>query len=110
MTATIPPATSGAPKPASGGESKGLKDGALGLLSNTVIAIASVTKFWDPAYGNTSWTLPFYPDWHIGGVFLTGAGALILGVVLMIVYRMVNPPFFKGETLDRDTPVLVPET
>ncbi|HET6875878.1 MAG TPA: hypothetical protein VFH70_13915, partial [Acidimicrobiales bacterium] len=46
MTATIPPATSGAPQPASGGESKGLKDGALGLLSNTVIAIASVA----PAY------------------------------------------------------------
>jgi hypothetical protein len=27
----------------------------------------------------------------------------------MVVYRFVNPPFFKGQTLTRDTPVLVPE-
>jgi hypothetical protein len=43
-------------------------------------------------------------------VFLTGAGALLLGVVLMVIYRIVAPPFFKGETLDRETPVLVPES
>jgi amino acid transporter len=67
-------------------------------------------QFWSASYGTTSWLLPFSPHWRIGGVFLTGAGALVLGVVLMIVYRFVNPPFFKGETLNKDTPVLVPET
>ena len=36
-------------------------------------------QFWSPSYGNTSWTLPFSPHWHVGGVFLTGAGALLLG-------------------------------
>ena len=28
----------------------------------------------------------------------------------MFVYRFINPPFFKGETLNKDTPVLVEET
>ena len=35
----------------------------------------------------------------IGGVFVIGIGALVLGGVLMLVYSRVNPPFFKGETL-----------
>jgi amino acid transporter len=72
--------------------------------------IYGLKQFWSPNYGTTSWTLPFSPHWHIGGVFLTGAGALLLGVVLMVIYRIVAPPFFKGETLDRETPVLVPES
>jgi hypothetical protein len=42
-------------------------------------------------------------------VFLTGIGALVVGVVLMFIYRAVNPAFFKGETLNKDTPILVPE-
>jgi hypothetical protein len=67
-------------------------------------------EFWQPSYGSTSWTLPFSPHWHIGGVFLTGAGALVLGVILMLVYRVVSPAFFKGRTLNKETPVLVPES
>ena len=26
----------------------------------------------------------------------------------MFIYRAVNPPFFRGETLNKDTPILVP--
>jgi amino acid transporter len=66
-------------------------------------------SYWAPNYGYSSWRMPFPPHWHIGGVFLTGIGSLILGVVLMIVYRLVAPPFFRGRTLDASTPVLVPE-
>jgi amino acid transporter len=66
-------------------------------------------EFWNPDYGSTSWTIPFWPDWHIGGVFLTGAGALIVGLILMYFYRWVNPSFFRGETLNKDTAVLVPD-
>ena len=67
-------------------------------------------QFWSKSYGSTYWTLPFSPHWQIGGVFLTGIGALVLGLVLMFIYRFINPPFFKGETLNKDTPILVPET
>jgi amino acid transporter len=66
-------------------------------------------EFWNKSYGSTYWTLPFPPHWQIGGVFLTGIGALIVGVILMFIYRFVAPPFFRGETLNKDTPILVPE-
>jgi hypothetical protein len=52
---------------------------------------------------------PFAPHWKIGGVFLTGIGSLVFGLILMVVYRVVSPPFFKGETLNKDTPILVPD-
>jgi amino acid transporter len=66
--------------------------------------------FWDYTYGSTYWTLPFSPHWKIGGVFLTGIGALVVGVILMFVYRFVSPPYFNGVTLNKDTPILVEET
>ncbi|HEY5248073.1 MAG TPA: APC family permease, partial [Dermatophilaceae bacterium] len=47
-----------------------------------------------PDYGNTT-------IFGIGGVFVVGIGALILGGLLMVVYRLVAPPFFRGETLAR---------
>ena len=57
----------------------------------------------------TVWQLPFAPHWRIGGAFLLGVGTIIVGIVLMIIWRIVAPPFFKGETLNRDTPTLVPD-
>ena len=47
--------------------------------------------------------MPFPPHWEIGGIFLTGIGALALGVVLMIVTWVAMPPFFRGETLPKRT-------
>ena len=35
----------------------------------------------------------------IGGVFVIGIGALVLGAVLMIVYSRIAPAYFRGETL-----------
>jgi amino acid transporter len=67
-------------------------------------------QFWSKEYGSTSWTLPFSPHWQIGGVFLTGIGALVLGVILMFVYRFIAPPFFKGEILNRNSELLVLES
>jgi hypothetical protein len=82
----------------------------LGAITLTFFFIKGINNFWDYTYGSTYWTLPFSPHWKIGGVFLTGIGALVVGAILMIVYRFINPPFFKGETLNKDTPVLVEET
>jgi amino acid transporter len=87
--------------------------GIMPFIGGTVLLIFFVygaKQYWSKSYGNTFWTLPFPPHWQIGGVFLTGIGALVLGLVLMVIYRFVNPPFFKGETLNKDTPILVPET
>ncbi|OBB24196.1 amino acid transporter [Mycolicibacterium peregrinum] len=43
----------------------------------------------------------------IGLVFFIGFGVLILGAVLMMVWRSRSPAFFRGETLRYDTPSLV---
>ena len=47
--------------------------------------------------------MPFPPHWAIGGIFLTGIGALVLGVVLMLVTWACMPAFFRGETLPKRT-------
>jgi amino acid transporter len=57
----------------------------------------------------TVWQMPFSPHWHVGGVFLLGVGTMLVGVVLMIVWRVVSPPFFRGETLNQHTATLVPD-
>ncbi len=66
---------------------------------------------WDGGNGAsyTSWTMPFSPHWQIGGVFLLGFGGLLVGVVLMIVWRIMRPAFFRGEILNRNSPTLVPD-
>ncbi|MGZ4582492.1 MAG: APC family permease, partial [Nocardioidaceae bacterium] len=57
--------------------------------------------YWLTSNSTTSWTMPFPPHWAIGGIFLTGIGALLLGVVVMIILWIVMPPFFRGETLPK---------
>ncbi len=65
--------------------------------------------YWRPINSFTTWQMPFWPHWDIGGVFLIDVFALILGLVLMFIYAAVRPPFFRGEVLNRDTPTLVPD-
>ena len=48
----------------------------------------------------------------LGGVFVIGVGMLVLGLPLMLACY-ASPslrPFFRGATLDAETPVLVPDT
>ena len=48
----------------------------------------------DPNYGSTKM-------FGIGGVFVLGIGSLVLGIVLMEIYRAIQPAYFKGETLPK---------
>ena len=76
-----------------------------GALMLTAAFVFSAVDMVDPDYGYTV-------IWGIGGVFVVGIGSLALGVVLMAL-RFVFPgskPFFRGESLNRETPILVPET
>jgi amino acid transporter len=61
----------------------------------------------DVSTSYTAWTMPFSPHWTIGGVFLIGVGTFVIGVILMLIWRAVSPPFFRGEVLTRTTPTLV---
>ena len=58
----------------------------------------------------TYWELPFGPRWQIGGVFLVALLSALVGVVLMILWIIARPRFFRGETLNKSTPTLVPDT
>lgn len=72
---------------------KGLMPFLGGLLLLGAFVIASY-QYAQPDYGST--TL-----FGIGGVFVIGIGALLLGVVLMIVWNVIAPAFFRGETLPK---------
>jgi hypothetical protein len=43
----------------------------------------------------------------VGLVLILGLGLIVLGVVFMLIMRARQPAFFRGETLRKDTPVLV---
>ncbi|MBV9208245.1 MAG: APC family permease [Actinobacteria bacterium] len=66
---------------------------------------------WDVGTGNsfTSWTMPFYPHWHIGGTFLIIFLSALAGLLACAYMRLTAPAFFKKETLTRSTPTLVPD-
>jgi len=66
---------------------------------------------WDVASDNsyTSWLMPFWPHWYIGGVFVIAFLSALAGLVFGIIMRFVSPAYFKKETLTRGTPTLVPD-
>ncbi|QNS07984.1 APC family permease [Streptomyces xanthii] len=66
----------------------------LGGLMLVAAGVWSLKNDWDPVNSYTSWTLPVPPHWHIGGVFVIGAGTLLLGLLLMWAYARVSPAFF----------------
>ena len=75
----------------------------LGGIGMAAAFIISARDMLDPEYGFTA----FGP---IGGVFVIGIGMLALGVPLMIACAVRFRAFFRGETLNEDTPILVPDT
>jgi amino acid transporter len=71
----------------------------------------SIWADWDFASNNsyTSWLMPFWPHWYIGGVFIIAFVSAVVGLIAGIWVRFAKPAFFKKETLTRSTPTLVPE-
>ncbi|HWS51220.1 MAG TPA: APC family permease [Microbacterium sp.] len=76
----------------------------LGALMLTYAFIQSAIDMWDVDYG---YTVLF----GIGGTFVVGVGSLAVGVVLMFVWYLFprSKRFFRGESLNRDTEVMVPD-
>ena len=56
----------------------------------------------------TMWTVPGI-HWQIGGVFVIVFLSSLIGLLLFIGLRIAQPDFFKGRTLTRATPTLVPD-
>ncbi|KAA9111106.1 APC family permease [Microbacterium rhizomatis] len=76
----------------------------LGALMLTYAFVQSAIDMYDVDYGNTVLL-------GVGGTFVVGIGALGVGVVLMLIWFAFprSKAFFRGEALNRDTEVLVPE-
>ena len=102
------------------------------MLYYTVVAVSSVVYFWDTAFDSWRTALGqvilpgvaalilipvgvfeayrmISPDYGsgsslagIGAVFIIGVLSLILGVLLMILWSLKSPAFFRGQTLKRE--------
>jgi amino acid transporter len=70
----------------------------------------SLWQDYDVATGSayTMWTVPGI-HWQIGGVFVIVFVTTLIGVIAFFALRISIPSFFKGETLTRATPTLVPD-
>jgi amino acid transporter len=76
-----------------------LLKGVLPLLGGIILLgafLRSAKDMFAEDYGDTSFH-------GVGGVFLLGIGALVLGVLLMIITEIAMPAFFRGRTLTRYT-------
>ncbi|MFY9680103.1 MAG: amino acid transporter, partial [Glutamicibacter protophormiae] len=73
-------------------------------LMMSAVFIYSAISMLDPEYGTTTIL-------GISGTFVMGVGSLALGLVVMGLWalRPGSRDYFAGRSLNRDTPVLVPE-
>jgi amino acid transporter len=84
---------------------------ALGGLIMYFAGAWSLWEDWDVGTGNsfTSWKMPFYPDWHVGGTFVIAFVSALAGLLFGIYCRFTDRSFFRKETLTKTTPTLVPD-
>ncbi|MGW2346002.1 APC family permease [Streptomyces sp. NPDC001661] len=75
----------------------------LGGVLLSAVFVKTLVDMWNPAYGSGS------SVFGVGSVFVIGVGLLLVGVVIMLVMGRRSPAFFRGEVLNRETPVLVVE-
>jgi amino acid transporter len=66
----------------------------LGGLMLTYVLVQSLYYMWAPDYGDTSWTVPGI-GWHIGGEFIISIVTMIIGAILMFVYNVKAPTYFR---------------
>jgi amino acid transporter len=86
--------------------------GILPLLGGIIMygaGIYSLQSDWVATNSFTHWTVPGL-KWEIGGSFLIALCSALVGVIAWIYLRVVQPAYFKKQTLTRSTPTLVPDT
>jgi amino acid transporter len=87
--------------------------GILPLLGGLIMYFLGGWSLWedyDVNTGNsyTSYTVPGL-HWQIGGVFMVVFLTALVGLIVFLYCRFTMPAFFKGKTLTRATPTLVPD-
>jgi amino acid transporter len=87
--------------------------GILPLVGGLILWFAGGWSLWedyDVGTGTsiTTFTVPGL-HWHVGGVFVIAFLSALAGVIFFAYLRVVQPAFFKKQTLTRATPTLVPD-
>ena len=72
--------------------------GGLGLFAVLIITLRDSAS---PEYGSGA------EIFGVGLVLVLGLGLILLGLILMFTWRAVQPAFFRGETLRKDTPAVI---
>lgn len=72
--------------------------GGLGLFAVLIVTLHDSAS---PEYGSGA------SIFGVGLVLVLGLGLILLGLALMLTWRSVSPAFFRGETLHKDTPVVI---
>jgi amino acid transporter len=67
----------------------------LPLIGALILFAAFVKTAIDSYASDFGETAPF----GIGGVFVLGIGSILIGVVLMVIWNIVAPAYFRGETM-----------
>jgi amino acid transporter len=78
----------------------------LGGLIMWGAGIYSLRTDWIPINSYTTWTVPVL-HWQVGGIFIIATLAAAAGVIAFAFMRATAPAFFRNQTLNRITPVLV---
>jgi len=71
--------------------------------------VLTIIQDWKPDNSYVVWNMHFAPHWHVGFAFVLGVGSFVIGLILMLVCTVAYRPFFRGETLNRDTPIYLAE-
>jgi amino acid transporter len=77
---------------------RGVLPGLSGVLLFGILGW-SVHYYSDPEQSYTTWRIPFYPHWRVGGVPSIVILAVALGLALMAIMNLLRPKFFHGDTL-----------
>ncbi|EMY32892.1 amino acid permease [Arthrobacter crystallopoietes BAB-32] len=72
----------------------------LGGLALVVVFVQTAVDSWDPAFGSGS------ELFGIGLVFVIGVGLIALGLLVMLWMYRRRPEYFRGETLQQESPAL----
>jgi amino acid transporter len=78
----------------------------LGGLIMYAAGFYSLQSDWVAFNSYSTWTVPVL-RWQIGGVFIIAALAALAGVIGFAFMRVVSPAFFRRQTLNRTSPVLI---
>lgn len=80
------------------------------LVGGLMLLFAFVKTLFDTYDAAMSYSTVSVLGAEFGGVFAISVGSLVIGVVLMLMASARYPAFFRGETLNADTEIVVLES